>query len=165
VLEEDVGVLLGDLQRRLHEAERGREDELMPAPGQALDDALGVGAFRDVLDEGRLDLVAERLLHGLAALVVLVGIAEIADRPDIDEADLQLVLRRGRAAQPEGGQRGSRGHDLESLHLGPLFLAAALSRFGPGERPRRPVGGVICLARRASRERPAPPRHVLSKPI
>ena len=65
----------------------------MAGAGQLLDRALGVGALGDILEKGRLDLVAQRLLHRLAAEVVLVAPAEVADRPDIDEADLQLIRR------------------------------------------------------------------------
>jgi len=64
-----------------------------------LEGAFGVRAFRDVFEEFGLDLVAERLLDLQAALVVLVGIAEIADRADIDPAGLQLFLGLGRPRQ------------------------------------------------------------------
>ena len=51
VLELDVRVLLGDLQGRLHEAERGREDQAVAGAGELLDGALGIG-LRHALDEG-----------------------------------------------------------------------------------------------------------------
>ena len=70
VLELDVRELLRDLDRRVHVAERGGEDQLVAGGGELADHALGVRALRDVLDEGGLDLVAERLLHCLAADVV-----------------------------------------------------------------------------------------------
>ena len=91
------GIFLGDLQRRVHEAERGGEDQLVAGARELLDRALGVGAFADVLEIGGLDLVAERLHHRLAAEVMLIGPAEIADRAEIDEADFELV-GGGRAA-------------------------------------------------------------------
>ena len=46
------------------------------------------------------------LLDGLAALIVLVAPAVVADRADIDEADLELLLLRGRAAGRQGQSRG-----------------------------------------------------------
>ena len=80
--------------------------EAVAGAGELLDGALGIG-LRHALDIGRLDLVAEGLLDRLAALVVLVAPAEIADRPDIDEADLELSAAptalpavRARAAAP-----------------------------------------------------------------
>ena len=79
------------LQRRVHVAERGGEDQLVAGARELLDRALGVGAFADVLEIGGLDLVAERLRQGLAADFMLVGPAEIADRAEIDEADFELV--------------------------------------------------------------------------
>ena len=86
-----VRIFLRDLQRRVHVAERGREDQLVAGAGELLDRALGVRTFADVLEKGGLDLVAELLHHRLAAELVLIGPAEIADRAEIDEADLQLV--------------------------------------------------------------------------
>jgi hypothetical protein len=69
---------------------------------QLLDGAFGVGAFGDVLDIGGLDLFAERFLKSLTAEVVLVSPAEIADRTEIDEADLELF---GSMNFPEGCAR------------------------------------------------------------
>ena len=112
VLEIHVRVFVRHLQRRLHEAERGGEDQLVAGAGELLDRALGIGTFGDVLEIGGLDLVAERLYHGLAAEFVLVGPAEIADRADIDEADLQLVggARRRMCVPPRRApQRPPRG--------------------------------------------------------
>ena len=91
VLEMHVGIFLGDFQRRLHIAERGREDQLVAGARQLLDRALGVRTFADILQERGFDLVAEFLEHGEASEVVLVGPAEIADRSEIDESDLELV--------------------------------------------------------------------------
>ena len=115
VLELHVRKLGGNLQRRLHEAEGGREDDVAAVTGEALDGALGVG-FRNVLDIGCLDLVAQFLLDREAALIVLVGPAEVADRADIDPAGLGLGLGVGtgrRHAQRHG--EGGGGHH-EFLH-------------------------------------------------
>ena len=60
---------------------------------ELLDGALGIG-LRHALHMGRLDLVAVRLLDRLAALVVLIAPAMVADRAHIDEADLELLLGR-----------------------------------------------------------------------
>ena len=65
VLEHHVRILRGHLDRRIHEAERGGEDQLVAGLDEALDGALGVGTFRHVLEEGDLDLVAELLLERL----------------------------------------------------------------------------------------------------
>ena len=91
VLEHHLGKLLGDLHFGVHEAKRRAEDDLAAFACQALEGAVGIGAFGDVLQIGGLDLVAERLLDLEPALVVLVGVAEIADRAGIDPAGLQLV--------------------------------------------------------------------------
>jgi hypothetical protein len=84
---------------------------------QLLDGAFGVGAFGDVLDIGGLDLFAERFLKGLTAEVVLVSPAEIADRTEIDEADLELFgsmnLPEGCAREPK--DRGD-SEDVPFLH-------------------------------------------------
>ena len=90
---------------------------LQPDARQALDGALGVRAFRHVFEEGGLDLVAEFLLDLLAAQVVLLGPAAIADLgADIDEAGLDLVLRRQPARRARSGD--GRGKSKNSLfHL------------------------------------------------
>lgn len=107
MLELHVRKLLRDLQRRVHEAKGRREDEAGALTRQTLDGAFRVGAFRHALDVDGLDLVAEFLLDGETALVVLVGPAIVADRTDVDEADLELVGRIGvRHAETE--QRGGR---------------------------------------------------------
>jgi hypothetical protein len=79
--------------------------------------AFGVGALGDVLKIGRLDLIAERLFHRLAADIVLITPAEIADRPDVDESDFQLVGGIG-AAERCSGKSEDRGHndDVPFLH-------------------------------------------------
>lgn len=100
VLEVDVRELLGDLHDGVHVAERRREDDLVALLGEVADDALGVGIFRDVLDPGHLDLVAELLFDELAGDVMLGGPAFLVGRADVDEGDLQrLVL----------GEDGDRG--------------------------------------------------------
>jgi hypothetical protein len=57
----------------------------------------------DVLQIGGLDPVAERFDERLATEFMLIGPAEIADRPDIDESDLQFV--GGGGTETERGRR------------------------------------------------------------
>ena len=90
-----------------HEAEGGGEDQLASGACQPLDRTLGIGPFGHVLDIGGLDLVAERLVDRLAGDVMLVGPAEIADRPDIDEADLEPVRGLGVAPPPATSGKNS----------------------------------------------------------
>src|SRR5580692_134126 len=117
VFEEHVRVFVRHLYRRVHEAERGGEDELVAGPCQLLDRAFGVGALGNVLEISGLDLAGERLFHGLAADVVLVTPAEIADRSRIDETDFQLFGSIG-TAERRGRDRQDRGHgdDVPFLH-------------------------------------------------
>ena len=148
VLEEHVRIFVRHLQRRVHEAERGGEDELVAGAGELLDRALGVGALGDVLEEGRLDLVAERLLHRLASDVMLVAPAKVADRPDIDEADFQLIGGVS-AAERSGGDREDRRHSddvpfLHDLHSGlerrAFFISVHFSVPLRAKRPNAPAG-------------------------
>ena len=108
VLEMHVRIFLGDLQRRIHVAERRREDQLVAGADQLLDGALGVGALGHVFEIGGLDLVAEFLHQRLAGELVLIGPAEIADRAEVNEADFQLVGGGGRADAPGKQKAGSR---------------------------------------------------------
>ena len=74
----------------------------MAGARELLDGALAIG-LGHVLDKGGFHLAGERRLDRLAALIVLVAPAEIADRANIDEADLELLLRhccRGQGAVP-----------------------------------------------------------------
>ena len=113
VLELHVGIARRHLDGRVHEPERGGEDEAAAGRGQLVDDALGVRPLGDVLDEVGLDLVAELLLDRLQPLVVLVAPAVVADRPDVDEADLGLGLRqRRRAGQRERGGEHAAGQQF-----------------------------------------------------
>lgn len=87
-LELHLGKFLRHLQRGLHVAEAGREDDAVALAGQVANDALGVGAFGHVLDKGGLHARAQRGLDGLAALVVLLGPPGVGDRRDIDKTGL-----------------------------------------------------------------------------
>ena len=76
------------LQHRLHVAEGSRENEVVPLARQLVDDPLRVGAFRHILDEGNFDFPAEGLFNRLPPQVVLVSPSRLANRADIDKADL-----------------------------------------------------------------------------
>ena len=132
VQEGDVGELAGDALDVVHVAEAGGEHDLAAAGGELADHALGVGALGDVLDVARLDPASERLLELLAALVVLVGPAGVADRADVDKADLRGV--GGLRGEGQGGRDGERGggeHELAAMsHRG--LLGGSKGRRGAG---------------------------------
>jgi len=68
----------------------------VPLLREVADDALRIGAFRHVLDEGGFHLAVESLFDGLAAFVVLVHPARVGDGRHIHETDLQGRLgKRG----------------------------------------------------------------------
>jgi hypothetical protein len=108
MLEGHLGELLGDLDRRVHVAEGGGEHQLAAGCGELADHALRIRAFGHVFNDLGDDLAAQRLLHLLAALVMLEGPAGVTDRADIDEADLQWFLRRRRQARRQ--RAGGGGH-------------------------------------------------------
>ena len=89
VLEEHLGKALCNFQGGIHVAERGRKDEIVALVREFRDNPLGVGAFGNVLDIARLDLVPEMRHEFLASDLVLVGPAEITHRPEINEPDLR----------------------------------------------------------------------------
>ncbi len=96
--------------------------------GQVAEHAFGIGGgFGHVLDEGGLHLVAVLFFHGLAAGVVGVGPAGIADRADVDEGDLErLGLLLG---------DGSGGPSRTFRRFFGFFLAAAReSQHGGGSQ-------------------------------
>ncbi|MNH09789.1 hypothetical protein D3C79_692500 [compost metagenome] len=109
MFESDLRELLGDFGGGVHVAERGSEHQVVAALGHVADDPLGIGAFWHVLDEAAVDLVTELLDQGLAALLMLIGPAMVADRADIDEADFQRVGGGGGqgGAQANGGSQGA----------------------------------------------------------
>ena len=97
-----VRKLLRHFQGGIHVAERGRDHQLAARLRQVADHALGIGALRHVFHKLGGDLVAQRLFHFLARLIVLGGPACVADGADIHEADVQR----------NGGRCGGHGrHD------------------------------------------------------
>src|SRR5262249_20348322 len=111
-------ILLRHLEGRVHVAERGGEDQLVAGARKLLDGTLGIRAFRDVLQVGRLDLVAESLRQALAADLVLIGPTHVADRAEIDEADLELVGRPFGAAGAGKGALNDRRSRKDSSRGG-----------------------------------------------
>ena len=116
MLEKDVRILLRHLQRVVHVAEGGREDELVALRGEIGDHVLGIRAFGDILDIGGLHLVAEMRLRLLAADIVLIGPTEIADRTQIDKANLQRAIRQGWSDQT-GQACGNKPRAQNSMKL------------------------------------------------
>ena len=128
-----VGIFLGHLQRRLHVAKRGREDQLVAGARKLLDGAFGIRTLADVLEKGCFDLVAELLDHSLTREVMLVGPAEVADRAEVNKSDLELV-GCGSAAQACSGGEHHRGRRNEDLSHG--FLLTPRGRLSLPMRPR-----------------------------
>ena len=108
MLELHIGKLGRDVDRRVHEAERCREDQFGTIQRHLGHHALCVRAFGHGFDEDGFDLVAEFGFDSLTALVMLIGPAAVTDGADIDKAHFQLVLRHGTGGQTQrkgcGGQ-------------------------------------------------------------
>ena len=156
VLEMHVRIFLGDLQRRVHVAERGGEDQLVAGAHELLDGALGVGTLRHVFEIGGLDLVAELLDHRLPRDLVLVGPAEIADRAEVDEPDLQFVVRRRSAAQARRQQDRGRSHKKFFPHHQSPHSRGEPSIQNAAPHHARPETDISDRARTRCRARPAP---------
>src|SRR5690606_21598040 len=111
------------------------------------------------------DTVAKMLLEGEPALIVLIAPAEVADRADIDEADVErLVLGRGGSAEAERQSRGGQ-HEVTQFHqlVSPVLIGGDE---GPGiqldrakTRPR--LAGALRLARVRSAEMKTSTRMVM----
>ena len=113
MLELDVRELLGDLERLIHVAVGGGEDQFVALLGEVFQDRDCARILFHVLDIGRDDLALERGVERKSSLVVSPGPAEIADRAKIDVADLQRL--RGEGASPEGGQSQAGGGGLDEI--------------------------------------------------
>ncbi|MPN08802.1 hypothetical protein SDC9_156087 [bioreactor metagenome] len=114
--EGDVGKLACNAFDVVHVAKAGGQHHLVAAGGEFADHPFGIGALGDVLDVLGLDLVAERLLHLLAAFVMLEGPAGVTDGADIDQTDLGGVLGLGGEGQGGcNGQGGRRAHEMTTL--------------------------------------------------
>ena len=106
--EDDVGVTLGGGQHSVAVTEAGGEDDLHPFGDELIDERLDLG-FGHRFDNDGLD-VGDGLDQLLATEVVGVGPAGIADRSDVDEADLEGVL--GHSEAQEQGEKG----DQQTTH-------------------------------------------------
>jgi hypothetical protein len=124
VLELHIREILGDLVGRVHVAEGRCEDDVAAGAREALDGALGIGAFRHAFEVSGFDLVAEFFFRIQAALIVLIGPAEIAHRADIDETGLDLVHARGACWSGDAGKRSGRGKEKKCFFHGlhPVWL-------------------------------------------
>ena len=79
-----------------------------------------VGTLVDVLEVRGLDLGTELFHDELSADLMLVGPAEIADRPEIDESDLELALGGcvvGGCAGSEGRSCGGHNEHISHVYL------------------------------------------------
>ena len=101
-LELDVRELFGHLERGLHIAKAGRENQLVSLPRQVTNHAFGVSAFSDVFDISGLDLAAQRSLDLLAGLLVLLHPAGFSNGRDMDEPDFERRLDRRRRLRKNG---------------------------------------------------------------
>src|SRR5664279_879192 len=151
MLELGVGKRLRDLDRRIPVPERGREDEVVPRDRKLADHALGIGALGHVLNIFRRDLAAQRLFHFLAAEVVLIRPAGVADRAHVDEADLErlagLGLRGGGQRQRyraggHGRERHSAGSAVHRYLLGAFRVMRARAEASAGTNPEREGQGA-----------------------
>ncbi len=93
---------------------------LWPCAAELVNYALGVVAFGNILDMRRFDFVAELLLEGEQALMVLIAPAMVADRTDVDEADFGLALRLhsiGRQSKRCGSGEAQAQQAQNSFHV------------------------------------------------
>ena len=103
-----VGKFRGNVDRGIHVAERSRENQLVARQRHLGHDPLGVRAFGYALDVGRLHPITQRIFNREPALVVLVTPAEVTDRSDVDESDLEFFVRRKCCtAESDGECRGA----------------------------------------------------------
>ena len=125
MLELGVRQLLGGLDRLVHEAEGRGEDQLVALLRQVLDDRDGACVFLHILDVARDDLTLQRLVHRQPALVVRPAPAIVADRPRIDEAELQRLGRETASDEGRRRQADRRGfHEIASGNHAHFFLLA-----------------------------------------
>ena len=90
--EGDSGIFFRYVDRRIHVAETGSEDDFGALFDQLGDHALGVGAFRHRFDKHGLN-ARHFAFQVFACLIMCIGPAGIADRPDIDKRHFQFFRR------------------------------------------------------------------------
>ena len=168
-LELHVRVVLRHLERGLHVAKTGREDDLVPRGGQVADDAFCIGTFGHVLDEGGFYLASQRRLHGLAAFVVLACPAGFGDRRDIDKTGLDglsSLALVGRGLGKDGGDENGarkRTHTSRTQCGGEVFVHG-VPLHGPGDRKSKRLPGQQPLQAGDFNQSHAPaPRHRLGR--
>jgi hypothetical protein len=135
VLEVHVRILRRNFDDRIHVAERGGEDELMAGACELFDGTLGVGTFGHVFQIGRFDPVAEGGDDRPATDLMLIGPAEIADRPEIDETDFQFACRAGLECRGGNCEQHNGGDEARLFHF--LFQVGRdrdFRRCSPDER-------------------------------
>ena len=128
-LELHVGEVLRHLERGLHVAKAGREDDLVAGGRQVADHTLGIGTLGHVLDKGGFHLRAQRRLDGFAAFFVLARPARFGDGRNIDKTGLDGLggaafcgYGRGCGLGKNGGEKTG-GHERGCevfVHGGPL---------------------------------------------
>src|SRR5215510_12472863 len=89
MLELQLWELLGDAQRLLHVAERGGENQPVALLGKLANHPFSIRPLGNAFDIGRLHLVAEMRLNGLAAEVMAMCPDIVPNRANIDKTDLQ----------------------------------------------------------------------------
>ena len=99
VFEFHVREVRGDVDGRVHEAERGGKDDVRTAESHLRDSALCVRAFWDVLLVNEVYRVAEVVNHFHSGVVVVLCPAAVIDRADVDKANFGFVLRASRKAE------------------------------------------------------------------
>ena len=105
VLEGHVGEAGRHLQHRRAVREAGPEDEPVAGAGKLGEHPFGGLRVVDVVERGHVDPVAERGGDGLGAEAVLPGPADLRDRRDVDDADLEGLGGPREPGEREPGRR------------------------------------------------------------
>ena len=135
------------IRHEMHQQTGRPSDLLTLGVQQQIAESLG---YRDTEQQQATELLmhdyylGSRRLHFLTAHVMLIGPAAVAHGADVDEADLERVLRADGQAEGGGGGRGCAGGEKGASFHGclPLVVGAA------AVRRRR---GKVCRASRAHR--------------
>ncbi len=90
MFEFDIRELLGNFFGRVHETERGGEDQVVAGLGHLTDHAFSIGTFRHAFDIAGRCTVAEFSFNGLTANVMTIRPAMVTNRADIDKTGLNV---------------------------------------------------------------------------
>ena len=100
-----IGKFFGNLQSRVHELKARRKNDLVALIGQIPDHALGIGHRRHILNELRLNAIAELLLDDFASFIVLLAPSFVGTGARVEPGGLEhagigrgSLLLRGRLA-------------------------------------------------------------------